>query len=972
MESRSVETEEKIYRFGDFRLLPARQSLLRGTLPLRVGSRALDLLRLLVERPGELITKAELIGSVWPDTFVHENNLKVHIAALRRALGEAGSDASYIATIAGRGYRFVASVRLEQPTSGDAITASMSCDAADPLPPSGIFGRDDDITRITEMLASRRFLTIVGPAGVGKTTAARAAARAAASHHPDGICFVDLAAIGDPQLVAAAMAAAIGAGGNLKDILAGIVDALRGQRKLLILDNCEHVLRAASVVADHIRAALPDIAILATSREPFRSKSEAVHRLQPLACPASDEGISHDQAMTFSAVELFVARARRATGFSMTDTTAPVVTAICRRLDGIPLALELAAPRLRAYTAPTLLRLLEKSLELLSYGPADAPLRQQTLLATLDWSYRLLSEDEAAVLRFLSVFAGAFTLEDAIGVGQNLARAPEEVVGCIDGLVSKSLLSSSFVNGAVLYRLLDTTRSYAGDRLRSLGEHRDAHTAHAAHLLMLLQRAESELQWRVHEEWTTTYGRLANDVRRALNWSFGVDGDQMLGVQLTACAIPLWDEMSSVGEGGQHVRRALQSTALLNCDLASRMKLMTAHAWGLSHTERFAPGGEAVWQESLRLAELAGDQDYQIRAALGLVVLQCFYGQHRQTLKSVARFLSIAEVNDSSAVPAGQRMRVMTEFFLGDVTGAHDALNRLVRCDDSIVRRSRLARFQFDWYVAIRTSLGVVEWVAGYPGEAVATAQAALDRATEIGHVVSHSTALVLAAIPIALWMGQVDVAERHLTALVANLRRCEVVIWEPAARLFEGMIRQERGDAEGVQCMRSALDEMMATSFLGRMPNFLSMLAEAALRHGQPGIAGDSIATALDLVERNEERWCQPEVLRVHGRLQCHEGDAGRAELTLLRAVKLARASGARMFELRAALDLADLWLQDDRSDEALALLAPICDRFDVATAGRDFLRAKRLLAQTRRELRSCEGASRAHSGGRLRRADA
>ncbi|NKE48588.1 AAA family ATPase [Roseomonas frigidaquae] len=972
MEPGSVDAEERIYRFGDFRLLPARQSLLRGDTPVRIGSRAIDLLRLLVERPGQLLSKAELISSAWPDTFVHENNLKVNIAALRRALGDTASDLPYIATVTGRGYRFVATVRVQQAAPGRTTPTEFPGAAAGMPPPAGIVGRDEDITRIAETLAWRRFLTIVGPAGVGKTTVALAAARHAASHQPDGVCFVDLAAIGDPQLVTVAIASAIGAGGNLKDILAGIVDALRGRRQLLILDNCEHVLRAASVVADHIRAALPDIAVLATSREPFRSRGETVYRLPPLSCPGSGEDIGHDQAMAFTAVQLFVARARAASGFRLTDANAPIVAGICRRLDGIPLAIELAAPRLRGYDAGTLLHLLDQSFDLLSYGPAEAPLRQQTLLATLDWSYRLLSEAEAAVLRFLSVFAGAFMLDDAIGVGRNLARPPEEIASCIEGLVAKSLLSSSFAGGMLQYRLLDATRSYAAERLRGAGEQRCACTAHATHLLMLFERAEAELQWRVHEEWTVAYGRLANDLRRALDWAFGAEGEPVLGVRLTACAIALWDEMSSVGEGSQRVRRALQSPALAEGGLAARMKLMTAHAWSLSYTERFAPGGEALWQESLRLAELAGDQDYQVRSALGLVVLQCFYGQHRETLKSLRRFQAIAGENDSSAVPAGERMRVMTEFFMGDVRGAHEELKRLVRRDDSTVRRSRLARFQFDWCVAIRTSLGVVQWVAGQPHEAAATVQAALDRATEIGHLVSHSTALVLAAIPVALWTGQIDVAERRLACLVANLRQCDIIIWEPAARLFEGMIQQERGDTEGVQRMQTALTDMMATHFLGRMPNFLCMLADAALRHGRLDIARESMATALDMVERNEERWCEPEVLRVRGILQWREGDARGGEASLLRAAKLAAQSGAMMFELRAALALASCWAAEGRTAEAHALLGPVCARFDAAADGRDVAQARQLLDRLGRSDRRNLHVGRTASGTRLRRSDA
>jgi len=950
MEPKSADIGARAYRFGDYRLLPGRQLLLRGDRPVRLGSRALDLLRLLVERPGELLSKSELIGFAWPDTFVHEDNLKVNIAAPRRALGDTGSDLPYIATVPGRGYRFVATVRVEDPLPADPCPSVLSCALAGLPSPPGLVGRDDDIARIAEALAWRRFLTIVGSAGVGKTAIAVAAAHQAARHHPDGVCFVDFAAIGDPQLVTAAIASGLGSGGNLKDILVGIVDALRGQHKLLIFDNCEHVLQAASVAAEQIRAALPDVAILATSREPFRSRSETVYRLPPLSCPAATENMGHDQAMTFAAVELFVARAAEAAGFTMSDATAPIVAAICRRLDGIPLAIELAAPRLRSCDAATLRRLLDDSFEPLSYGPANAPLRQQTLLATLDWSYRLLSEDEAAVLRLLSIFAGAFTLEDAIGVGRGLERPPEEIARCIEGLVGKSLLASSFSGEAPPYRLLDATRSYAAGRLRGAGEQRRACTAHAAHLLDLFERAEAEWQWRVREDWTATYGRQVNDLRKALDWTFGEDGDPALGVRLTAFAIPLWDELSSVGESGRHVRRALQSAALADCEPALRMKLVTAHAWSLSYTERFEPGGAAAWLESLRLAELTDDRDYQLRALWGLAILQCFSGRHRQVLSTLERFAALAErENDRSAAPAGERLRVTTLFYLGDVRGAHEELTRLALRYDTVARRSQIARFQVDRYVGIRVSLGLVEWVRGFPDAAVATAQAALDAATSIGHVVSQANVLALAVIPIALWTGRIDAADRNLASLVANLNRRDIAIWEPAVRFFDGMIRQERGDAAGIEQMRTALADLAAANFLVRMPMFLAMLAEAALRHDRLDVARESIAAALASLERQEEYWCQPEVLRVQGLVQQREGDAPGAEQTLLRATQVASESGALSFELRAALALAAGWDAGGRTADAVALLDPLCRRFGAAAESRDVAQARHLLDRLR-----------------------
>ena len=943
----SAAGEDRIYCFGDYRFLPGRQLLLHRDQPVRIGSRALDLLRLFVERPGALIGKAELIAFTWPDTFVQEENLKVNIAALRRALAQPGSAEACIATVTGRGYRFILPVWLEQavapaiPPPPPPMPAAMET----PAVPGVLFGRDEDIARIADMLDGRRFLTIVGPAGVGKTTAALAAAGLSARRYPDGASFIDLASIGDPQLVPAAIAAGIGLTGGLKDVLAGLVAALRGRRRLLILDNCEHVLQAVALAAEHLLAALPELAIMATSRAPLRSRAETLHRLQPLPCPAEAVVLDRDRAMDFAAVALFAARAAAVSGYRLVDADAPVIARICRRLDGLPLAIELAATRLLSCDPATLLARLERDLDALSYGPPQAPIRQQTLLATLDWSYRLLSEEEAAALRLLSVFAAAFTLEDALGVGRQLGRPPEQMLGCIEGLAGKSLLAANPTQGPPQYRLLETTRAYAVERLRGAGEQDGAARAHAAHLLAIFERAEAEWHWRVHADWIAAYGRLVHDLRRALDWALGPGGDPHLGIRLTVAALPLWDELSAVGESGRHVRCALRHVRMVGCETGLRMKLATAHAWSLTYTERFAPEGEAAWQDSLHLAERTGNVDYQLRALWGLAITQCFRARHRQVLASLERFARLAErAHDDSAAPAGERLRVTTRFYLGNLRGSYQELLRLAERYDAVALRPRLARFQVDRYVGIRVSLCLAEWVCGQPGAAAATARAALQGATEIGHVVSQANVLVLAVIPIALWSGALDLVEQQLAALALALNRQELALWEPAARFFSGMLLQERGDASALPTMRAALAEMMAVGMLVRMPCYLGMLAEAALRHGQPALARESLDMALEQLRRHEERWCEPELLRLEGRLQGHAGEAA-----LLRAAQAATESGALTFELRAVLDLANLWLAEGRAELAESRLAAILQRFAPQAMSRDLARARQLLDRLR-----------------------
>ena len=947
---------EGAYFFDEYRFFPRRQLLLRGQVPVRVGARALDLLQVLLERQGELVSKADLIRFAWPDTFVHESNLKVNIAALRRSLPQDRPDLPYIVTVPGRGYRFAAPVRFET-ASASSGTPSQGGGSfhRHPQGPHLLIGREDDVAELTKRVCDRGFVTIVGPAGVGKTSLALAAARDVAERFDGGVCFVDLAAINDPQLVCAAIASALGSGAGLVDLLVGIVEALRSRAMLLILDNCEHVLAAAALVAEHIHLALPDVGIIATSREPFRSKTENVYRLSPLRCPADDLRLDGRQAMAFPAVELFVTRAQEAAGYGLSDPDAPVIADICRRLDGIPLAIELAAPRLKSHDAATLLRHLNESFDLLNYGPRTAPLRHQALQATLDWSYRLLSEAEASLLRHLSVFSGVFTTEDVLGITSDVVASPGETAACLESLASKSLVSQTLADGKAAdkaaYRLLDTTKSYAAERLRGEGEHRRACEGHAAYLLDLFERAEAEWKWLAREEWMATYGRRANDLRKAIDWAFGADGDIEAGLRLSAAAIPLWDELSSVAECRQRVRTALDAAKqTAHPDLELQMKLATAYARSLSFTARLEAEAEAACLESVRLADLKGDADYQLRAVWGLAVLQSFAGRHRDVLASLDRFDAISErTNDGAAASSGARFRIMTQFYRGDIVGAHDALKRLARQHDSLAERARISRFQVDPYVVIRVSLAFVGWVRGDTVEAMRTARAAVDGASATEHLVSQSNALALAFIPVAIWTGDIDAAERHLNLLDDNLNQRNLASWTPLSHFFRAAIHHQRGKADAVEQMHIAVNEILASKFLIRAPIYLGMLAEAALERGRIDVARASIAAALRHAEQLDETWCRPELLRVLGRIEYQHGDRARGEQAMIRAVQTAGEAGALSFQLRAATDLAELWAETGAPSVAAALLDSICRMSASDRTDTDIMKARRALDQIR-----------------------
>lgn len=469
-------TEAMEYRFGPFRFIPARRMLLCGDAPQRVGGRAIDILAALLDRPGEPVGKRELIARVWPKTVVDDGNLKVHVAALRRALGESGQGSQYISTISGRGYCFVAPVQA----GGPAAPAPDGGKAGLPHPAGRPVGRSATVAALTALLRQRRLVSIVGPGGIGKTIVALAVAESCASHFGMRVCFADLAAPADQKRVAAAVAAAVGLSPRAGATDAALAAALRGARMLLVLDSCDHVIDTAAVLASRIVAGAPGVLVLCTSREPLRADGEHVHRLAALAVPAPGAVSKAAQALAYPAVELFVERAAAAAeGFTLADADVEAVVEVCRRLEGNALAIELAATRIDAFGPRELAARLGDRFQLLERGRRSVQARHRTLADALDWSYGYLPKAEQTLFRAVSVFAGPFTADAVTALCREGAGEGQDLASGLADLVAKSMLSSEVRAAATYYRMPATTKAYALGKLEACGEAARYHRRHA-------------------------------------------------------------------------------------------------------------------------------------------------------------------------------------------------------------------------------------------------------------------------------------------------------------------------------------------------------------------------------------------------------------------------------------------------------------------------------------------------------------
>ena len=374
-----------------------------------LSSRAMGILATLTERPGEVITKQELLARVWPDAVVVEAALRFHMVALRRALGVGEGGKRFITTVPGRGYCFVA--ELESSPDAAESRARPPPTAPRPLParPTRIVGRDAVVEDLIRQVELQRFVTVVGPGGIGKTTAALMAAHNWQAKHGGAAVFVDLGEFSpdSPETLAEAVCVMLGVAPQGTSALECILDRLRTRETLIVLDTCEAVIDPAARLAESLVASAPGVRVLATSREALRAAGEIVYRIEALAAPPPGPGLTAKEALTYPAVQLFVQRvAANRAGFELGDQQAATVAAICRELGGMALAIELAAGRVDAFGIQQVADLLATEFALAWPGRRTAAPRQQTLRATLNWSHELLDAAERKVFRRLSVFRG--------------------------------------------------------------------------------------------------------------------------------------------------------------------------------------------------------------------------------------------------------------------------------------------------------------------------------------------------------------------------------------------------------------------------------------------------------------------------------------------------------------------------------------------------------------------------------------
>jgi predicted ATPase/DNA-binding winged helix-turn-helix (wHTH) protein len=944
---------KEVISFGPFSLIASERLLTNDGTPIELSARALDILVVLLSHPNEIVGKKELLAQVWPDVIVEEGSLRFHMTYLRKALGDGKAGARYIATLPGRGYCFVAPVSRSAGQRGDTpIVASIFPHANLPSRQSRVVGRDEDILKLSAQLNASRFVTIVGAGGVGKTTVAIAVGHHLLDDFSGASLFVDLGMLSDPGLVTAGMASMLGLSVQSNDATPSLIAYLRSKRILLILDTCEHLVEAVAPLAASIIDAAPQVHILATSREALRVDGEHIYRLDALACAPDDPELTAAAVRAFPATQLFIERAAASGArLDVSDAEALIVASICRKLDGVALAIELAARRVESYGLQQTATLLDQRLTLLWVGLRTAPPRQKTLQATLDWSFGLLTELERMVLRRLAVFVGHFTLDAALEVVTGATLDRSTVLGAVDSLVAKSIVATSPLGAMMRYRLLDTTRDYAREIGIDAADAADLSIRHATYFRRWLEQSGKE--WSTSSSGIERASHFAaiNNVRAALEWCFSPEGNAEVGVNLAAAAVQVFLAMSLLPECHRWSQHALLALDKTGAGGLTEMYLQAALGFSSSQIYGESNAVTEALSRSLAIAEQHGDTAYQVGLLNMEHISHARRGDLRTSLEYARRCGAIAETSDDPTVKAlahamlGRALQVT-----GDLAGSRAELDSLMRILSQSHRGPVLLGYDphYHSYIALARTL----WLQGYPTQALELARQGVEASEAMGH--PAALALVLAgAASVFLWAGDLDNAQYHTDL---SLSHAEANALGPLVVIGQGRKAELailRGNTKaGVKDLQATLDRLHAVRHEVLTTEFNIALAQGLAALGRPdegkALIDESI---IRQVEVSGEMFYMPELLRIKGGLllSMEKPDVREVETCFNESLVLSRRQGALAWELRTARDLAKHLADQGQSKNGRTLLQSVYAEFKEGFETADLKAAEALLTTLR-----------------------
>ena len=904
--------------FGPFRFSPVRRVLWHGETPVRLGSRALAILSALVETPGRLVSKAELYERAWHDLTVSEANLRVQISGLRRALVGHRN----VIRAEGSGYRFVGDVSTNFVPNVPALKRQHRAPRTVTTP----IGRDKVIGNILELLEKNRLVTILGPGGIGKTTVALAVANELDDVFPDGICFVELDRITDENQVYATVTGSLDLPVQMAASIEHLLLALHGRRLLLILDSCEHLIEGVALLVERTLNETRDICILVTTRESLRIGGEMVWRLDPLEVPPPSLQATAMNIQEYSSVQLFTRTIRQgAAHFEISDTIAETIADVCRRLDGIPLAIELAASMVDVLGIDEVRRGLDERFSLLRVDHQTTIPRQRSLAATIDWSYNLLPEKERAVLRRLALFAGPFALDAAIEIASDDEIDATTVREAVVALANKSFLSLNHQIAPLEYRLLETTRAYASQAPSPLAERGRVQERHARYFLNLLEKQDWE-DYDPAAESARMRGYI-DEVRVALDWAFSVNPS--LGIKLVLAAERLWLELTSLARGVPHLTVALRfADQNPSVGAAVRSRILVS----LASAQVYIPGleGASLYEHAWRAAQVARDDFLELRALYGIIQGMLL------TRRPASRYLdAFAAVSARSGDPISRKLLLRWSAFndseLSDIRSALRKFEMFLDDRQPIPRSAYLYFGGIDSAISCKVGLAIAKHYLGYCDQARSLLDSTVTEAESLGHVTTLYFVLAQGAIWVNISSGQFQRVNSYLRKLedVVTLYRP----WHVVIDAFKALlIRDESNDPRTAERIltRSLQDGfILKTGTLHpvlwvELADTRRMLgdldgAEAAIRQAMTQCLGDRDARLI-----GKHNPVLAKILMARNR----SGDMDAARALFKSAIDLTRSRDIYLYECEAAVGLAELELVAGRPAEARVVLTQLLAR--------------------------------------------
>jgi predicted ATPase/DNA-binding winged helix-turn-helix (wHTH) protein len=935
-------------RFGPFELNVAERALKKANQVIPLGGRAYDILIALLENAGEVVAKAELIAKAWPDVTVEEGSLRVHLSALRKALGDGQFGDKYIANMQGHGYSFIAPVTRFAADRDEGNAAG----GTSKLPPAlrRMVGRDDVVLEIQGLLQTeQRLITILGAGGIGKTTVALSVGHGASADFAGAAFFVDLSTVGDREHLIGAIAAAVGLDSQLADPKRALLNFLRPRRMLIILDSCEHLIEQTAEIADHIFQNAPGIYLLATSREALHVPGERVLRLCPLDCPPEQPGLTASEVLAYPAARLFAECVSVRRGdFSLRDDEAPMVAEICRKLDGIALAIELAAGRAAIFGVGNTVARLGSRLDLLKFGRRTANPRHQTLIATLDWSYDHLSEVERVVLRRVAIFVGHFTPEAALAVAEEAGIYKPEISGALANLVNKSLIGVWTSPRGPCYRLLDTTRAYALEKLAACGEQDSIAERHAGFAIQILESNSANL---FDLEFTEAAAIAARDdlgnIRAALEWSFGPNGNGLKAIRLAAAASQLLLAMSLLLECRTWMEKAIDRITP-DCDPRHQMKIQAALALSLMYTAGNSERVREAFHTALDFAQRHEDTRLHLSLLSGMSMylhgLVDPAGTYELALRGVAAAKKTGSPDDAAIADAMLGAAYCLRF---DQGRAQLHLKRSLR---GSLRRFNASQYLFDLRSSSLSVLTNSFFFSGNLDQAADCARINIEEAARSGHPVGLCRALTN-SMRLFFWVDDLEQVERGLATLEHTAERHSLAPARAVALGFRGRYLVRIGRmADGIQHLRESSEKLAVHRYDVVTSDLVAELTVSLAKQNARTEALSLIDRSIAAVIEADRPLRLPAFYLAKGSALA-SGDAPEtllAEELFAKAMMQARQESVPPFELRAGLELARIWTERGEVQKAHDLIGPIYNRFSEGLATPDLILAKRMLEQT------------------------